>query len=221
MKVKLIGIILAVLVVGGGAGAFIMSRDSDDSKSSSNNSNTTKEETKTESATPTFSPKATKNQSFSATLEGTSEGDALTGTIESDGKGIIHFTGTQAGETAEYYVTSDGSFIFCQGTQCFKSSASENSVSPDDYEVTDEDIAKYQSKATFLGSESCPSGTCNVWQYTDDENVKTKIYIDKDTDYVSQVVGEDGTDTFKIVYNFKDVSITVPTDVQDLSNLGQ
>ena len=217
MKSKLIGVILAVVVVGGGAGAFLLTQnsDSDSSKSNSNDSS------ESQDSSPTFNPKATKNQAFSATLEGTSEGSALNGTLESDGKGTIHFTGTQAGETAEYFATSDGSFIFCQGEECFKSPASQSGVSTDDYEVTEEDIAKYKSKATSLGSESCPSGTCNVWEYNDDDGTKTKIYIDKKTDYVSQVVGQDGTDTFKIVYDFKDVTITLPTNVQDITGLGQ
>ncbi len=212
--------LIAVLVLGGGGAAYLATQKDDTSDSSTSESSSEHSDSDDHSAGETFNPKITADMAFVATISGTSDGvESLAGTIESDGKGNTHFSGTQAGETAEYFVLADGSYIFCQDGTCYKTPTA-SGEEPDDYNFRQEDIDKFKATAVHLGEEDCPAGKCDVWQVNDD-GTDTKIYISKSNQYVSQVIGTQDGDTFKIVYDFKDVTVTPPTDVQDISNFGQ
>ncbi|MCA9323832.1 hypothetical protein KC992_01890 [Candidatus Saccharibacteria bacterium] len=219
--------IIAVLVIAGGGAAFVLTRSNDeDSTSGTNNASNSQSNDQSSNASNnegrTFNPKATASQAFVATISGTSEGsETLSGTIESDGQGNSHFIGTQAGQTAEYYTLSDGTYIFCQNGACYKASAENSADEADDYSFKEEDILKFRDTASYVGTDDCPAGTCDVWQ-VNDNGTDTRIYIDTKTQYVSQVVGTQDGDTFKVVYEFKDnVTVTPPTDIKDISELGQ
>ncbi len=218
-KTKL-GIIIIVVVAGGLATWSLTKKDTKQQDNAVQTTQTANSETTAEqsSETPSFDPKATKDRAFVATLEGTSSNNVvLTGTIESDGKGTVHFSGTQAGDSVEYYLDASQAFIFCQEGKCYRYGANQSGLNIGDYEVSDEDIAKYKESATYVGTESCTTGTCEVWQYKDEEQTDTKIYINKNTKLVSEVVGTKDGDTFKVVYEFKDVTVTLPTDVQEIT----
>ena len=217
----LIGIV--VLVVGAGGATFFALNQSDDTTENGSQTNQTSERSDAENnnSEPTFNPQITGNKAFVATIEGTSEGSqAITGTIESDGEGNLRFEGVTAGESAEYYILADGRYIVCQAGSCFSTSSETSGFSADDYNVTDDDVAEFKDTATYVGKEDCPAGTCDVWQ-VNDEGVETKIYISTKDSLVSQVVGVDDVDTFKIVYEYKDVTINPPTNVQDISDFTQ
>lgn len=221
-KKLLIG--LVVVVVGAGGAAFFAMNQNDDNTSTTQTSQSNEdatETTKENDSQPTFNPQITGNKSFVATIEGTSEGEqAIEGTIESDGQGNLRFVGTTVGESAEYYILADGRYIICQEGACFSTSSETSGFSVDDYNVTDDDVAEFRETASYIGREDCPAGSCDVWQVTD-EGVETKIYISTKDSLVSQVTGTDEGDTFKVVYEYKEVTITPPSDVQDISNFSQ
>ncbi len=220
-KNKIVLLILGLILVGGGVTYILTSKET----SSSPTNETPKSETaSTESSTPVFGPTGTTGKSFIATIEGkSSDATVITGTIESDGKGQVHFSGTQGGDNAEYYLDSNQAFIFCQNGSCFRYAVNQSGLNVGDYELTDEDIAKYRDIAEYEGTIACDAGMCEVWKYND-EGADTKIFIDKETKLVSQVVGVKDGDTFTITYAYKDVTITIPSNVQEITGsfeLGQ
>lgn len=219
MKInKAILIVIGIVIIGGGIGLSLSKKDSGSSDTGVMQNDAAASNDQAEGAVPTFNPKATQNESFVATIEGKSkDSTVITGSIESDGKGNIHFKGLQTGESAEYYLAADQAFIFCQGEKCYRYAENESGLNVGDYEVTDEDIAKYKETAKYIGEESCPEGTCDVWQY-DDNGADTKIYINKQSKQVSQVIGVKDGETFKVVYEFKDVTVTIPTNVEEIIN---
>jgi hypothetical protein len=62
----------------------------------------------------------------------------------------------------------------------------------------------------------CPAGTCDVWSVVDENDHESTIYIDVQNNRVSQVESRDETSDIKLVYEYRDVTITPPENAQEI-----
>jgi len=196
------GIVLVVLA--GAALFFAQGGDSDYSQQS--NSETSGE-------TQTFEAMPTKDQSFEAEITGTADGVEYTGAILSDGQGNIKYTAVSNGQASETYLTSEGTIV-CSAGSCFMASSSESSVpvDQDQYQYDEEDYSNFKDNADYIGREDCLAGTCDVWEITQTEGT-TRVFIGDDK-RVSKVTTEVESGLFEITYDYKEVSINIPQNVQ-------
>ncbi len=221
MKSKLIALLIAVVIIAGGAGAYVLSQDKDDSASNSNETTQTNNdaEKKSSSDARSFNPLATVDESFSAMLTVTDvDGvEEMTGVINRDAAGNTKFSGTQEGETVEFYVTTDGKYIVCQAEDCFSLTGGTVPFDTSDFTASEADIAKYKETAKYIDDVDCKSGTCESWEYVDEEGSTVNIYINKEDRKVSEVNGSDENGSkVKIVYTYEDVTVTLPENVQEI-----
>ncbi len=222
MSYKFLGPLIGVLVfVGGFVAITSLSDDSETEPSSSSSS----EVASTDANEPTFAPVNTFDESFVATISGTTEGQSFSAILESDGNGVTKFSSTdENGSSFEFYNTPD-STINCSEGQCVKLPSSGEASNTEEYTFNQSDFDKFKETAEYEGEEDCPAGKCDVWLVADDDvagnpsqSLETKIYISKKDQRISQVVGMQNGEVTTIVYEFKDVTITLPENVQELPN---
>lgn len=167
--------------------------------------------------TPAFNAKTTAGQSFVANmLVQTDQGEARS-TIRSDGKGTAHYQSTLEGQTINMYLTAQD-LISCQDDQCVRMPATEEqqAVNQDAYKYDQAEIQKFKESSTYIGRESCPAGTCNVWSVEDgDREFTTKVYLSSEGQ-VSKLTSEGPAGKTSITYRYQPVSIDVPTNVREL-----
>lgn len=214
-KKVLIGVIVAaVLIIGGGA-AYFLTRDNDANNAESSNGQSVDQQNAANNGAPNFDPAATANVPFVAVLTGTSNGQAYTANLEHDGKGSSKYSGSNANVPFEMYLINK-EYITCSGGMCIKMSGSASSpVNEGTYNFSQEDIANFRSSSTYKGKADCPAGTCDHWQ-TSKPNETIDFYVASDNK-ISKASGKIGDTTFEIVFTYKDVMITPPTNVRELS----
>lgn len=218
MKSKLIGILIAVVIIGGGYAAYSMTKDEDTASNNETTQSTSDNKDQADSDTPVFNPLASDNESFRATMEvtGTADSSDYSGVIERAKDGSLKFSGNQNGEAIEFYLLADQSYIACQNSTCFKINDGNAPIDVNDFTTTEEDIASYKDSANYKGKESCSSGTCHVWEYEESEGQFVTVYVDADSNRVVEVRGSDGEGDLKITYEYTDITITLPENVQEL-----
>lgn len=69
-----------------------------------------------------------------------------------------------------------------------------------------QDINQYRESAQYIGTETCPAGTCQVWR-ANGPGGEVSYYIDSQNRISKIRMGEGGTET---TYEYKDVSIVIP-----------
>lgn len=123
MKSKLIVGIAVLVLLGGGGVAYVLSQDKADTDTTNNSSESSDD-------TPTFAPNLSDDTSFIATMEvnSTNESENFNGKIERAKNGDIKFSGVQAGQNIEMYLTTEGVNIVCQEAQCFQLSSGTSSL---------------------------------------------------------------------------------------------
>lgn len=214
---KIIPVIAGVVVVISGAAIILTgnnNKTSDSTKSAGSNSN----------QSTVFDAQPTAGASFSATMTtADSKGvKTMDGLMEFDAKtGLSKFTGKIADQTMTMIYSKDAYYMCQAETECFKYSTAQSSSSgfnPNNFQYDSTKLTGYKTNAKSVGTESCPSGSCSVWIV--DNATNTKMYIDKKTKRVSQFMSSTAEGSTKVVYNYKDVSITIPQNVKDISNLG-
>lgn len=212
-----IAVIAIVIIAAGAAGYLVMKNKDEGTDTSTKETTSINDKTTDENKTPEFNPLSTENESFKATME-VSEEDAVIfeGDIERDTDGNIKFSGEQDGEFVEMYLKQDGTYIVCQGGACYSLSDGEKPFTQSDFVASDEDIAKYKTTAKFIREDSCPAGTCDVWEYTNDDGEPAQVYISQEDRRVSRVTGISEGSDLVIDYEYTDVSITFPENVQAL-----
>lgn len=208
-KRLLIGAIV-VLLVGGGAAAYFVTKDDDTSTPATsqigNNQPT---------ANPAFNAASTEGLEFKATISTAIGGQATESTIEQDDKGNTRYVASAGGRQMEIIYTSDA-YYSCQGNNCVKfpvSQSSNSGFNPSDYTYDQSKLAGYVSGAAYKGQKSCPSGTCDVWSINTGGSTST-FYIDSTTKRITQVESTIAGSSTKIVYDYANVTITVPANAQ-------
>ena len=127
----------------------------------------------------------------------------------------LTITNTQ-GNTSTIY---DGTYTYIgndtSGWTRLPSTTSSSEASIGAYAFTAQDLTALKSAGARVGTESCNSGTCQVWKQTisDDTTGKTEssIYIAANG-YIDTIKTTTGTTTTTFVYSYTDaVDITIPT----------
>lgn len=232
-KKKLIivaSVVLALLVIGG---VFWVVRGKGNNKSSSSpltDSSSDKQsssEKTTQKQSPsgqtTFNPLPLTDIEFAATLTtATANGGSVNASMEYDkDNNAWRYTGQSNGVKIEavyttdaYYMNAAGNWMklpLSQGTQAFN---------PGQYKYDQATIKDFQAKVQNKGTQSCPSGTCQVWEIANYQgNDKITFYTDTSSNRISQVVTESSAGKSTIVYTYKDINVTVPANVTEAPNL--
>lgn len=218
MNKKILVAAAALVVVGGGA-AFALTRPDKTNKDQASQQ-TSAEDDSTVNAN--FDPLTTGDTSFVATIDTTNEGQTTTGQMEYDkNNDALRFTSTSGEEVSVLVYTKDA-YYFCQSEDtCYKAALSQSSNSSFDrglYEYSAEEIAAFRNTASYQGKRACPSGSCDTWKVSAD-GYDTTLYIDAGSKRITQVEGTSSTGTSKIVYDYKDVTVTPPANAQELPAL--
>lgn len=212
---KIIGIIIVLVLIGGGA-AYFATKDSDND-SDKNKANSSQTSSNSGSSTNAFNPASTEGLEFKATLTTTGTTGSTEATIEHDDKGNTRYVASAGGQQTEIIYTSDAYYI-CTGSNCLKYPASQSSSSgfnPADYTYDQSKLSGYKNGAGYKGQKSCASGTCDVWSVNAGGFTST-IYVDRTTKRITQVDSTIAGNTTKIVYDYSDVTITVPANAQTI-----
>lgn len=218
MSKKLIGLIILVLILGS-VGAYVLLNNDDNSTENSANTeaNLSQSENSENSDTPGFVASTSFSDSFVATINGTTDGEEFNAQLEVDSAGNGHFTSSQGDTVVDFYFTEDR-YINCQDTECYELPNGNNTVDITQYTYTDQQFAAFKDKATYKGVQDCPVGTCDVWNVVEND-LSTDIYISKSDQRISQIIGTKNNDSTNIVYDFKNVTINIPTNVQTIPGL--
>jgi hypothetical protein len=211
----LIGAIVVILL-GGGAAAYVLTKDDDKSPQTTSQNGSG-------SNASAFDAVSTEGLEFKATITTAAEGGTMEATLEHDDKNNTRYVSNIGGQQTEVIYTSDA-YYTCQGAgNCTKfplSQTSNTGVNPSDYTYDQSKIADYRNNANYKGKQDCPAGTCDVWSVSAG-GVTSTIYIDTDTKRISQVESTIAGATSKIVYEYTDVTINVPTNAQNVTVPGQ
>lgn len=195
----IIAVVVVVLAIAGVAIALALNNQ--DNQSSNNQSNSSNEEANNTDPSKTFSPKDISKLSYVATSTTTVAGQTVTSTIESDGKGTQKTSSTVSGMTTESYVTGN-TVITCVDGTCSKTTIDPSSEATSQLAAN---ASQYRDTATNTGSETIDDKTYQVWKANGPAG-EVRYYIDSEN-RIGRIALTSGT---TIVYDYKDVSITVP-----------
>lgn len=201
----IIGAIVVILLGGGGA-AYVLTKDDDKppQNTSQNDSNAN-----------AFDAVSTEGLEFTAKITTSGASGTTEATLEHDDQNNTRYVSDIGGMQTEVIYTADA-YYSCQAGNCTKfalSQSSSSGVNPGDYTYDESKLAGYRDNSTHKGRQDCPAGTCDVYEVSVGGTTST-IYIDTDTKRISQVESTISGATSKIVYEYKDVTINVPTNAQ-------
>jgi hypothetical protein len=212
-KKVLIPLVVVAIVAVAGVVFFVTNNDTNDSQQVTSES--TSVETQSNADTATFSPIATTDVSYVATLTSSKDGKTFTAVLKSDGKGVSEFEAKQDDQEFRMVMTADA-YYSCSGGSCFKLPNRDSAeFDPASYQYTNEDIADLKNNATYKGTEACGALTCEVWAVKDGTSDGT-VYIDQATKRIMRAVGTYGGDKGELVFEYKPVSISIPKNAQTL-----
>ena len=213
---KLIPFIVGGVIVLGGTAAFFMAKKDEPAKSTTNSSQSS-------ARSSAFTAVNMAGQSFRATISTQAEsgGQENRAVMEADAKtGAVSYQATTAGEAMKIIYTKEA-YYMCQAESCVKYALGQGTganFSPDAYQYDEREIESFKKASTSLGRQSCPAGTCDVWKVSSDGS-DAKVYVDTKTKRISQVTTEKNGATSKVVYEYTDVSVTIPTNAQEVPNI--
>lgn len=224
-KKMIIGaLILAILLIAGAA-AYITSQDEDQSAKEENQS--TQQEIDNQNANnqnqaENFDVASTEGLSFVSTISTTSEGKTTTATMEYDKTtGSVRYTSQAEGQDLVMIYTKDAYYMCQTAETCIKYPTSQGDTSgfdSDSYQYSENELNDIKSSAFYQGQKDCLSGTCDVWKSTLGD-YESLMYIDAKTKRIVQVESTSAAGSSKITYEYKDVSIVPPTNVQTIPGL--
>lgn len=228
MKRKLIiamAIVLALLALGGTLW-IVKGKDKKNTSSSSQDNSQSNQESsqksskqspkQSSSSQTTFNPQPLTDIEFAASLtSAASNGSSISANMEYDkDTNAWRYAGQSGGSAIEAIYTTDAYYIKMgeswmklppeQGTQTFN---------PGQYKYDQSSIKDFQSKVQNKGQQSCPAGTCQVWEVSNYQgNDKITFYTDISSNRISQVITESSAGKNTIIYTYKDITVTAPAN---------
>lgn len=200
MNKKIVIIIAAAVVVLVAVGAIVALNMNNKTSQPTSSSNNASKQTESIDTSKTFSPQDITKLPYVSTSTTTVSGQTVTSTTESDGKGTTKTSSTVSGMTTESYVTGN-TVITCVNGACSKTTAEANPST--NQAVTN--TSQYRDTAKNTGSETIDGKTYQVWKATGQAGDVT-YYIDSEN-RIGRMSLASGT---TVVYDYKDVSITIP-----------
>ena len=216
MKKKqiIIAVVVVLLIIGGifiAKGSSSKDKSSTSKSSSSSNSNN-----KSDGG---FNAIANTDQSFVATITSTIGDKSYVATMESDAKtGAVKYVSNAQGENMTFIYTKDTYYMCMSATKCYKYKLGEGSgatFDPSSYKYDSTKLDEYKSTSTSGGTKACKAGTCDVWKVKAG-NYESLILIDQRTKRVSEVQSTTAAGGSTIVYEYKDVSVEIPTTAEEV-----
>lgn len=213
MKRILIAVV-AILVLAGGGYLLANRGGNNDTENSAKTNNSENKSKMSIKALPTT------DSSYIATITTTSAGKTDTATMEYDkNSGAVRYTVGAGGSTTTIIYTKDA-YYMCQASgKCYKyphDKKNSSGFDPGSYEYSKQKLDELKDKSVYQGTKPCPAGTCRVWQ-AQTGSYTSSIYVDTETDRISQVEGGGSNGTAKIVYEYSDVRIILPAGAQTVS----
>lgn len=212
------------LLVAGGIVFWVVAGGGDDSETVNSTESASESAGSEEAASGDgvqFSPLNTVESDFTATVATETDQGNYNGSIEYDSEGFWRYVGSAEGQEAEIIVTPDA-YYSNTGGQWIKIPATSNSELGFDleaYEVTEEELTDFRDILDYKGKADCPAGTCDLWEATEYQgNDMLQFYVDS-SNRINQLVSDSESGKITIVYTYEDVSITVPTDVQEIPGI--
>lgn len=220
MNKQIIAIIAGVVLLIGGGIAFWQLQDDEPELAQETTENGITQE---EAAQLAIVAENMAGASYVATISGTTPQGDIDSLLEFDGEGSYSFTASQAGQSVQFVVTPEATFS-CEGDQCFELPRGQEdelfAFNIDDFTYDEAALTDFVDIARKVGQEDCPAGTCDVWEIEQDGET-SRLYIDIDTNRISQASGSGGDGEFTIVYEYRDVTITAPENVQPFPTFDQ
>ncbi len=219
MKKAVIALVVLVVLAGGTA-AFVLTRGKKSSDAQPQ-TKTTEQQTTTETTTtePSFSPVSTTGLAFTGTITTEKDGKTVRATIKYDGKGNAEYNSTQNGQSTRVVFTKT-MYYTCTKQGCYKfalKDSSGTSFDPSQYQYDDKAISDFKTGATYKGQQSCPSGTCDVWETADFQGRgSATVYIDTATHRITKVESVYSGANATIVFDYQTVTIEIPKDAQEV-----
>lgn len=213
---KILLIVILLLLVGGAAAYFLTKNNDNSSKSSKASSSSNSQQAGTGSGS--FAPVATSGQPFVATITSTGA-SSLTATMEYDAKGNVSYSYKQDGKTTKIIYTLDAYYLCSGDDKCIKYPANQSGSSgfnPNTYQYDASRLSGLKSTQDYKGRQACPGGgTCDVWSATNNSTTTT-VYLNSSSHRVAGVTTKTDSTTSNVVYQYKAVKITVPTNATEL-----
>ena len=218
MSKKILGIVLAVVVLAGGAFAFWQLQDDEPELEQEVAENGISQE---EAAQLALVAENMAGASYVATINADTPEGSFESVLEFDGEGNYSFNAEQDGQTVQFILIGDTAYT-CEGEQCFEFPSRQDddmfNFNIDDFTYEEDELTDFAETATYLGEESCPAGTCDVWEIVD-ETETSRLYIDTDSNQISQATGTGDDGEFTMVFEYQDISIEAPENVQPFPEL--
>ncbi len=212
-KVLIIGAVI-VLVLGVAAGGYFLFFNGEESTTTNTSS-----QTENTASTNEFSLALTQNVPMVATISTTQDGEKNTFVMSFDGKGNSEYEVEQNGEQVRF-ISTKTDYYMCNTQGCFKYANTQEQTgtsNPDEYEYDQTEIDAFKANSTYKGQQSCGSGTCDVWEVANFSGGGTAtLYIDSTSKRIMKIESAFNGSTTTITYDYKDVTIEVPADAQEL-----
>jgi YD repeat-containing protein len=216
MKKALIAVVIVLLVAGGaGAAYYFMKKDKNSSQQTAQNTQTSTPTTET--TPPSFDALSVDDMPRIATVETEKDGKTSTLTLSYDGHGNAKTETMQGGKAVTFYYTKNA-YYMCSGSKCYKYkivNGSTGDINPDDYQYGKQTIENFRNSAVYKGQQDCPTGICDAWEMSSAAGTTT-LLVNPETKRVIKVVNVSAGATTTIVFNYKDVSIEIPENAQEL-----
>jgi len=205
-----IGLIVAGVLLLGGAGWFVFGSDSNGGLNKAS----------TEAALNLINP---YDQTVTLTITTLDSAEpSNNGTITMRFKDQDTWTMDTSAVEGVAQIIYDGGYSYIQNEQggtWLRLPAGEATDSPaNDFKITDEDIADFRANAVNVGTDDCSLGTCTVYEYTDPSTGEvSKLKISSDN-RLANIDTASGTSTINMVFDYDSpVDIQVPTNYQELN----
>lgn len=169
---------------------------------------------------PNFKPIATRKLSFEARAKLTKKSETpLEAFIQHDGKGTIRVETKQDNEFVEYYLTPEKQ-ILCQDSKCYGTKPI-----PDDplfdvssFIYSEEDLGEIGRGLILSATQPCGERMCELWSApTPSEIIAPQLLLDLETHRIIRITGIEKDTYVDISFDYKDVKIILPLQVEDLS----
>lgn len=211
-KIVIPAAVVAILVVVGGVVWFTRDNSKNATETTASTETT---QTQSDSSSPSFSPVATTDVSYEATLTASKDGKTFKATLKSDGKGNSEFEATQSGQEFKIILTGSA-FYSCTGGTCYElDNRAAAAFDPANYQYTADDINNLKNNASYKGTAACGSATCDVWQVSKDGTDGT-VYIDQSSKRIVKAEGVYDGDKGTLTFEYKPVTIDIPKNAQTL-----
>lgn len=162
----------------------------------------------------------TSGTAFRADVATTVGGTTTQGQILYNGSNAWSYQAESEDGSIEFRVIEDDFYTYNPETDTwlvYSGSGTEGSgFDPDFYDVDSEELNDFKRQANYLGKQSCPAGTCDVWYARSYDGLGDYTIAFDSQGRINQVSGSTAEGSTVIVYSYEDVTVDVPENAQTI-----